>query len=130
MADEYSEDSVVKMKKRSRLDLATLAGLAVAAAGIVGGLLLEGGKLKDVGQLTAAMIVIGGTLGAVMISTPLQVLLGAVRRFVGVFMDQTGAPRRADGKNDRLRHEGRKLGLVALEREGVEDHRAGFSIRR
>jgi hypothetical protein len=44
-------------------DIATIGGLLLATGGILGGLLLEGGNIKDVAQVTAAMIVMGGTLG-------------------------------------------------------------------
>ena len=64
MADERAGTS---KQGKSRPDLASILGLVVALGGIVGGLLLEGGKLKDIGQFTAAMIVLGGTTGAVMI---------------------------------------------------------------
>jgi chemotaxis protein MotA len=40
----------------------------LAIGGIVGGLQLEGGRIKDISQLTAAFIVLGGTLGALMVS--------------------------------------------------------------
>jgi len=42
-------------------------GIVLAMGGILGGLLLEGGKIKDVSQFTAALIVLGGTFGAVMV---------------------------------------------------------------
>src|ERR1019366_1224308 len=62
-------DSAKEAKKPSghRPDLATLGGLALALAGILGGLVLEQGKVKDVAHLTAAIIVLGGPLGAVML---------------------------------------------------------------
>lgn len=66
-------------------DLATLGGLAVAGCGILGGLLLEGGKMSDIMQFTAGMIVLGGTLGAVMVTTPMPVLIGAAKRLKIVF---------------------------------------------
>src|SRR5271170_4793173 len=72
-------------KSRAKPDLASIAGLAVGLLGILGGLLLEGGKLKDVAQFTAAMIVLGGTSGAVLVSTPGRVVGGALRRFLGIF---------------------------------------------
>jgi len=71
--------------KGASLDLATLGGLVLAAGGILGGLLLEGGKMSDIMQYTAAMIVLGGTLGAVMVTTPMPVLMGAVKRLKDVF---------------------------------------------
>ena len=71
-----------------KIDFASFAGLAVALVGILGGLLLEGGRLKDVAQFTAALIVLGGTTGAVLISTPLRTVLGAQRRVMGIFRDR------------------------------------------
>ena len=59
-------------KNPARLDFITLAGLALALTGILGGLLMEGGRIRDIAQFTAAMIVLGGTIGAVMVSTPLM----------------------------------------------------------
>ena len=64
-------------KGRSKPDLATLGGMVVALGGLLGGLLVEGGKIRDVSQFTAAMIVLGGTAGAVMVSTPLTTLIAA-----------------------------------------------------
>ena len=49
-------------------DLASIGGLALGLFGILGGLIMEGGKLKDVAQITAAVIVLGGTAGAVLVS--------------------------------------------------------------
>src|SRR5689334_155930 len=72
-----------------KMDVATIFGLLVAIAGILGGLLLEGGKFRDIAQLTAGLIVMCGTSGAVMLSTPMPVLLGAAHRFLGVFVDST-----------------------------------------
>jgi chemotaxis protein MotA len=54
----------------ARIDWGTFAGLALACGGILGGLILEGGRIHDVAQITAAAIVLGGTLGAVLISKP------------------------------------------------------------
>ncbi len=62
-------------RRAGKPDISSLAGLFVAAIGILGGLLLEGGKFSDLGQFTAAMIVLGGTAGAVMVTTPLPLLV-------------------------------------------------------
>src|SRR5947208_2926717 len=67
------------------IDLASVGGLLVALAGIIGGLLLEGGRLSDISQLTAAMIVLGGTLGAVMVTTPMSVVSAAAKKLPSVF---------------------------------------------
>lgn len=68
-----------------KLDYTTLAGLVIAILGIISGLLLEGGKLNDIVQLTAALIVLGGTAGAVLVTTPLPILAAAIKKLPSVF---------------------------------------------
>src|SRR5262249_33406249 len=77
-----------KSKSSTRPDLATIGGLLLALAGILGGLLLEGGKITDVAQKTALMIVLGGTIGAVMVTTPLAILTRAVKCLGYVFFEK------------------------------------------
>lgn len=67
------------------MDIASIAGIVLAIAGILGGLILEGGTLRQVTQPTALMIVLGGTLGAIMLQYPVAVLGAAARRFFSVF---------------------------------------------
>lgn len=119
MADEIVPQAPAADKPKKpgagKPDLATVAGLVLALAGILGGLLLEGGKLKDVAQFTAALIVLGGTTGAVLVSTPLRIIQGALRRFVAVFLDSTQP---LDGLLEDLiayAKQARKQGLVSLE---------------
>jgi chemotaxis protein MotA len=75
-------------KASTRPDLATLGGLLLAAGGILGGLLIEGGKLTDITQVTALMIVLGGTIGAVMVTTPLKTLIRAAKYLGTVFFER------------------------------------------
>ena len=55
---------------RVKIDLGTAGGVALALAGITLGLWLDGGNLAQVLQPTAALIVLGGTLGAVLVQFP------------------------------------------------------------
>jgi chemotaxis protein MotA len=64
----------------------------IAVGGILAGLLLEGGKLAQIIQPTAAMIVFGGTIGAVMLQFPLPVVLSSFKRLAHVFFDPQGDP--------------------------------------
>jgi chemotaxis protein MotA len=64
----------------SRLDYLTLLGVTLSVGAIVGGNMLEGGRLSALLQLTAFLIVAGGTLGAVLVQTPLKDFLLAMRR--------------------------------------------------
>ena len=53
------------------MDKSSLMGVALAIGGILLGLMLEGGRITQIIQPTAAMIVFGGTLGAVMLAVSL-----------------------------------------------------------
>src|SRR5258706_16484792 len=81
-----------KIKSGSRVDFATLAGLAIGIGGIVGGLILEGGSVREILAPTALLIVLGGTLGAVLITTPLGVLRGGMRSLASVFFEKSHDP--------------------------------------
>jgi len=92
MAEQLKQGLEKGKKASARPDFATVGGILLAFGGIVGGLLMEGGKIKDISQLTAAFIVLGGTFGAVMVSTPIRVLNGAALRLIHVLMDNTQSP--------------------------------------
>jgi chemotaxis protein MotA len=96
-------------------DLATIGGLAVAFGGILGGMMLEGGKLGEILQFTAGMIVVGGTFGAVMITTPLSLLFAAVKKLPLVFLERSGST--SDVVEEILSYatRARKNGIVSLE---------------
>src|SRR5258708_19928782 len=104
-----------KSKGMGRPDLATMLGLLIAIGSIVGSLLLEGGSLKDISQVTAAIIVLGGTCGAVMVSTPLHVLMGAMRAMGKVLFQSTDSPAEAAEEIIGYAVKARKNGTVSLE---------------
>ena len=99
------------------IDKSTIGGIALALAGIGIGLVLDGGKLAQVLQPTAALIVIGGTLGAVMVQFPLRIVLQALAQLKHVFLD-------AEPESDalvqnllRYAYKARKEGLLSLDAE-------------
>jgi len=99
------------------VDKSSLGGIALAVCGILAGLLLEGGNLGQVLQPTAAMIVLGGTIGAVMLQFPLATILAAFRSLVRVFLE-----RKKDGQaviRDIVgfAQKARKEGIVSLDRD-------------
>jgi chemotaxis protein MotA len=79
-------------KPSGRTDIASILGILTAFAGIVGGLYMEGGSVWDIVQPTGAMIVMGGTLGAVLLSTPFGTVYRAVRRLKDTFHNRAEAP--------------------------------------
>mgnify|MGYP003625915088 CR=1 FL=1 len=69
------------MAARSQsIDYLTLFGIALSLIAVIGGNLLEGGHTDSLFQLTAFVIVMGGTTGAILVQTPLNVFLHAMQR--------------------------------------------------
>ncbi len=105
-------------KKTSlRPDFATLAGLLLAAGGILGGLVIEGGRLTDVAQFTALMIVLGGTIGAVMVTTPLKTLLRAAKCLGSVFFEHAESPEQVIEEILGYATKARKHSIMSLEND-------------
>ncbi len=104
-------------KSPAKLDIATVGGLVLALGGILGGLILEGGRIQDVSQITAAMIVLGGTIGAVMVTTPLSVLINAAGKLGSLFLDRSQPPRSLIDEIIGYAAKARKHGVVALEQD-------------
>ncbi len=69
------------------LDMVTLFGLIVGLSGIVVGQMLEGGSPSALIQGTAFMIVFGGTIGAVMVSTTKEDLRMGLKLLRWAFSD-------------------------------------------
>ncbi len=96
---------------------ASIIGLMVGIVAVLGGNLLEGGRLSSVLQPTAAVIVLGGTFGATLLSFPLRDIIKAIQALKYVFFEQDLAPERYI--DDFIRYAGiaRRNGLIALEIE-------------
>jgi chemotaxis protein MotA len=67
------------MRKNSQIDFASILGLLIGPACIIVGQLLEGGKLTTLVQASAALIVIGASMGACMLSFSPTFLFAAAR---------------------------------------------------
>ena len=92
-------------------------------AGIIGGLILEKGSIQDVAQGTAAMIVLGGTFGAVLVTTPMAHVLRAVRGLGAVFFERASDTAATIDGLIQYATKARKQGIVSLETEAaaIED---------
>lgn len=101
----------------TKLDMASIGGVVVGVGGVLGGLLLEGGKVTDVAQVTAAMIVLGGTIGAVMITTPLTVLWRGFKQFRMIFFEKVAAPDSVLEEIIGYAVKARKNSIISLEEE-------------
>ncbi len=105
------------------MDKASVGGAILAIAGIIAGLMIEGGNVGQILQPTAALIVFGGTMGAVLLQFPLNTVVGAFRSLGHVF----AAPRREDTHLIRqmiaFANKARRQGLVSLDADlqAIED---------
>lgn len=66
------------MSKR-RVDRGTLLGTFLALTGVVGGLVLDGGSIRQIVQPSAGLIVILGTVGVVLIQFPMSTVKDTMR---------------------------------------------------
>jgi chemotaxis protein MotA len=110
MASEPSPKS-----PRRRIDFATVVGILVGTAGILGGLLVEGGKLSDIVQYSAALIVGAGTAGAVLVTTPSHLIRAALRRIKDVLYESATPRVKLTSQLLRLARQARRSGIVSLE---------------
>ena len=99
------------------MDKATLIGLVLALGAIVGGQVLEGGKLGSIMQLTAGVIVFGGTFGAVFISYPYREVLGAFKRLRTVIKEPLHDPYQIIHQITSYANKARREGILSLEKE-------------
>jgi chemotaxis protein MotA len=76
-------------------DFGILLGIAIAAAALVAGIALTGVSAHYFFQPTGVLIVVGGTIGVMMITTPPRTLLFALRRTLGLFSKE-GSPNQQD----------------------------------
>ena len=105
------------------MDKSSLVGIFLALGGILVGLLLEGGKIAQILQPTAAMIVFGGTFGAVMLQFPLRVIVAAFKRLARVFVNNVKNPQELIAEIVGYAHKARKDGIVSLDAdlENIQD---------
>ncbi|NVK89580.1 MAG: flagellar motor protein [Gammaproteobacteria bacterium] len=97
------------------MDSLTIIGLLFALVAIFGGQFLEGGSIESLLNFPAAVIVFGGTFGAVLIQTHLANLRQAFRMFPWSFVSPKFAPRHAIEKMVNWSITARKSGLLGLE---------------
>ena len=99
------------------MDKSSVGGIFLAICGILLGLLLEGGNLGQVLQPTAAMIVFGGTIGAVMLQFPLSIVLAAFRSLARVFFERSRDGQSVIREIVGYAQKARKEGIVSLDKE-------------
>jgi len=97
------------------MDLFTIIGIAVGVGAVIGGMVLEGGTLNSITQLTAAIIVFGGTLGAVLVNYSVPTFVRALKNLGKALTTPTGGQLEVIDLITELSAVARKEGLLAIE---------------
>ena len=97
------------------MDILSIIGILLAVTAIVGGNLLEGGYTEQLFQLTAFLIVVGGTMGAVMLQTSLPTFWRAIAMTRWIFFTPRVDIEGNIEKLIRWSQLSRREGLLALE---------------
>jgi chemotaxis protein MotA len=97
------------------MDILTIIGLTLSFGAILGGQVLEGGSMHSIMQLTAAIIVVGGTFGAVLVHYPMSSFLLALKNAKLALFNSSGDPHKTIKLLSDLAAVARKDGLLALE---------------
>lgn len=105
------------------MDKISLAGLVLGLVAILGGQYLEGGSVGSLVQPTALLIVLGGTLGAVLLQSPLHVFKRGVVMARWVWVPPVIPQKQLIDQIMTWSQLSRREGLLALENylPGVKD---------
>jgi chemotaxis protein MotA len=99
------------------MDIATIIGLVMGFGAVFGGAALEGLHMGALIQPTAAIIVLGGTAAATIVSFPLATLLTAVKDLKKVFLPPKDDPEAVIKNIINYAAKARRNGLISLEQE-------------
>jgi chemotaxis protein MotA len=92
------------------MDIATIAGLIIGFGAVLVSFVMEGGHLSSILQLPAILIVVGGTIGASVITTSMKTISNIPNLLrLALFSNQTNPLRTIDnivGMSEKARREG------------------------
>ena len=97
------------------MDKISVFGLLLGLVAIVGGQMLEGGHVASLAQPTALLIVVGGTMGAVMLQSPYAVFVRGIRMVSWVWYPPVVDYVQLISQVTAWSHIARREGLLALE---------------
>ncbi|AFI85727.1 flagellar motor protein [Methylophaga nitratireducenticrescens] len=103
------------------MDILSILGLLIGFGAIIVGQYLEGGHLDTILNAVALLIVLGGTLGAVMLQTPMNTFLRALKMTVWIFKPPQQSAKRLLEKILDWNQIARREGLLRLEAIAMEE---------
>lgn len=102
------------VKKPSRIDFNSVTGLMLAIIAIIAGQMLEDGHIASLLQIAAFVIVFGGTIGAVLLQTPVRIFLIGIKMSAWVFFPPSISSQSVINQILHWSEISRKEGLLAL----------------
>jgi chemotaxis protein MotA len=93
-----------------------IIGIAVALIAILAGNALEGGHLGSIVGGPAALIVLGGTIGAVIVQYPFATISGALKAAAATFKKPAHSPEKVVDEIVEYANRARRDGILALEK--------------
>ncbi len=97
------------------MDLLSVIGIILAFVAVIGGNALEGGHINSLVNGPALVIVLGGTVGAILLQTPVRDFMHALRLAGSVFVPPKINTQEAIKKIILWSDIARKEGLLGLE---------------
>jgi len=105
------------------MDIASLIGTLLGVGAVVGGQVLEGGHVGQILQGTAALIVLGGTAGAMLVSYPTEDIIRAFKLIPVIYKKVDLDVRPVIDEIIKIASIARKEGVLAVEgqRESIKN---------
>ncbi len=97
------------------MDKSSFGGIVLAIGGILTGMMMEGGNIRQILQPTAAIIVLGGTIGAILLQFPLRTVIKAVKQLALVFFSKEQDGSAQITQLVEFANKARRTGIVSLD---------------
>lgn len=99
------------------MDIATIGGLVLGIGAVLVSFVLEGGHLGSIVQLPAMMIVIGGTIGASVVTTSMKTVMKVPSYLKLALFGKSDNPLRTIDMIVKLSEKARREGILGLEKD-------------
>ncbi|MCL4425450.1 MAG: flagellar motor protein [Firmicutes bacterium] len=99
------------------MDMATILGLTLALGALVISILMDGGKLSSLVSPSALLLIMGGTLGATIISFPMEEVANLPKILMLVFFSKKADAKEAIDRVVSLAEKARREGLLILQED-------------
>src|ERR1035437_2369574 len=96
------------------MDIASIIGILIDVFALVAALMMESSSIATIIQPMAALIVFGGTLGAILINFSLSTLIAAFYDVKKVFIDENQNMEEIIDQLSQLANIARRNGMLAL----------------